>query len=116
MKRKTEQASPQRAVLWLPVCGLAAMQGAITLTWLIYNLYLPQLIVQLGLTKQLAEGLLIIENALAVVMEPLMGGLSDRAKRWVGTTCRVQILDCFRLVLVCSSSPMGKGPRVLVAG
>lgn len=85
MKRKTEEASPQRAVLWLPVCGLAAMQGAITLTWLIYNLYLPQLLVQFGFSKQLAAPLLIIENGLAVVMEPLMGGLSDRAKRWVGS-------------------------------
>ncbi len=75
----------QPAILWLQVSGLAALQGAITLTWVIYNLYLPQLLVQFGFSKQLAAGLLIIENALAVVMEPLMGGLSDRAKRWVGS-------------------------------
>jgi Na+/melibiose symporter-like transporter len=85
MTRNTEGASPQGAVLWLQVCGLAAVQGAITLTWLIYNLYLPQILVQFGFSKQLAAGLLIIENALAVVMEPLMGGLSDRTKRWLGT-------------------------------
>jgi len=48
--------------------------GAITLTWVIYNLYLPQLLGQFGFPKQLAVGLLILENALAVVMEPLMGG------------------------------------------
>jgi hypothetical protein len=84
MERKTGGTSSQPAVLWLQVSGLAALQGAITLTWVIYNLYLPQLLVQFGFSKQLAAGLLIIENALAVVMEPLMGGLSDRAKRWVG--------------------------------
>jgi len=33
---------------------------------------------QFGFPKQLAVGLLILENALAVVMEPLMGGLSDQ--------------------------------------
>ncbi|HEY9781875.1 MAG TPA: MFS transporter [Leptolyngbyaceae cyanobacterium] len=85
MKRKTKEGSPERSVLWWQVCGLAAMQGAITLTWLIYSLYLPQLLVQFGFSKQLAAPLLIIENALAVVMEPLMGGLSDRLKRWVGS-------------------------------
>jgi hypothetical protein len=75
----------QPAVLWLQVWGLAAVQGAITLTWVIYNLYLPQLLSQFDFPKQLAVGLLIFENALAVLMEPLMGGLSDQTKRWVGS-------------------------------
>ncbi|MDV2996767.1 MAG: hypothetical protein N4J56_006472 [Chroococcidiopsis sp. SAG 2025] len=75
----------QPAILWLQVWGLAALQGAITLTWIVYNLYLPQLLVQFGYSKQLAVGLLIVENALAIVMEPLMGGLSDRTQRWLGT-------------------------------
>lgn len=72
-------------VLWLPVSGLAAVLGAITLCWIIYRLYLPQLLGQFGFPKGLAASVLIIESLLAVVMEPLMGGLSDQARRWVGT-------------------------------
>lgn len=72
-------------VLWLQVWGLAAVQGAIALTWVIYNLYLLKLLTQFGFPKELATGLLILENILAAVMEPLMGGLSDRAQRWIGT-------------------------------
>lgn len=72
-------------VLWLQVWGLAAVQGAIALTWVIYNLYLVKLLTQFGFPKELATGLLILENILAAIMEPLMGGLSDRAQRWIGT-------------------------------
>lgn len=77
------QTSPR--VLWLQVWGLAAVQGAIALTWVIYNLYLVKLLTQFGFPKELATGLLILENILAAVMEPLMGGLSDEAQRWIGT-------------------------------
>ncbi len=72
-------------VLWLQVWGLAAVQGAIALTWVIYNLYLVKLLTSFGFPKGLATIVLIIENILAVVMEPLMGSLSDQAQRWIGT-------------------------------
>jgi MFS family permease len=75
-------SASQPKVLWLQVCGLAGVQGAITLAWVIYNAYLPQLLVEYGFSPQFAITLLVIENALGVVMEPLMGGLSDRARRW----------------------------------
>lgn len=71
-----------KQVLWLQVCGLAMVQGAITLSWVIYNFYLPKLLVQFGFSKSLAISLLILENALAVFMEPLMGSLSDQKQRW----------------------------------
>ncbi|MGC1393601.1 MAG: MFS transporter [Coleofasciculaceae cyanobacterium] len=77
------ETSPK--VLWLQVWGLAAVQGAIALTWVIYNLYLVKLLTSLGFPKELATVILIIENILAAVMEPLMGGLSDQAQRWIGT-------------------------------
>jgi Na+/melibiose symporter-like transporter len=77
------KASPK--VLWLQVWGLAAVQGAIALTWVIYNLYLLKLLGDFGFPKGLATGVLILENVLAAVMEPLMGGLSDRTQRWIGT-------------------------------
>lgn len=71
-----------KQVLWLQVCGLGMVQGAITLSWVIYNFYLPKLLVQFGFPKSLAVSLLILENALAVIMEPLMGSLSDQKQRW----------------------------------
>jgi ABC-type uncharacterized transport system permease subunit len=52
---------------------LVGLQGAITLTWLVDNAYLPQLLTQFGFPASLAAGLMVIENALAVVMEALMG-------------------------------------------
>jgi len=72
----------RKQVLWLQICGLAMVQGAITLSWVIYNFYLPKLLVQFGFPKSLAISLLILENALAVFMEPLMGSLSDNNQRW----------------------------------
>jgi Na+/melibiose symporter-like transporter len=79
---QSQSATP---VLWGQVFGLAAVQGAIALTWVIYNLYLVTLLTQLGFPKTLATGLLIIENLLAIVMEPLMGSFSDRLQHQVGT-------------------------------
>lgn len=72
-------------ILWVQVWGLAAVQGAIALTWVIYNLYLLDLLTQFGFSQGLATGLLIVENILAAIMEPLMGSLSDRAQQWIGT-------------------------------
>lgn len=72
-------------VLWRQVVGLAAIQGAITLSWVIYNLYLVDLLTQLGFPRTLATGLLVIENLLALFMEPLMGSFSDRLQHQVGT-------------------------------
>ncbi|MGK7929643.1 MAG: MFS transporter [Spirulina sp.] len=72
-------------VLWWRVGGITAVQGAITLTWVIYALYLPQLLEQLGFAKELAIVLLTIEHALEAVIEPIAGGLSDRFQRFMGT-------------------------------
>lgn len=74
-----------RRVLWLQVLGLAAVQGAISLTWVIYNLYLDDLLLTLGFSAGLATLLLVIENAMGAVMEPLMGSFSDRRQHWVGS-------------------------------
>jgi hypothetical protein len=76
---------PPTPILWKQVLGLTALQSAITLMWLIYGLYLPQLMTQLGFPAELGAGLFMVENALAVVLEPLMGSLSDRSQAWMGT-------------------------------
>ena len=65
-------------ILWSQVWVLAAFIGAIFLTWLIYNFYLTQLLTSFGFSTQLVTGLLILENTIAVVLEPVMGAFSDR--------------------------------------
>jgi Major Facilitator Superfamily/MFS/sugar transport protein len=76
---------PQPSVLWLQVWGLAAVQGAIALMWVIYNLYLPRLLGEFGFPAQLTVILLLVENLLGAVMEPMMGTLSDRQQQWIGS-------------------------------
>lgn len=77
--------SQRPSVLWAQVCGLALVQGAIALTWVIYNLYLVQLLESFGFPRALATGLLVIENLLAMVVEPVMGSFSDQLQHRIGT-------------------------------
>jgi hypothetical protein len=70
---------------WSKIIGLSGLQGAISLTWLIYNIYLPKLLIGYGFSPKLAISLLVVENAIAVILEPLFGSLSDRAYRWIAT-------------------------------
>ncbi|MEB3230125.1 MAG: MFS transporter [Leptolyngbyaceae bacterium] len=79
------QSTSSARVLWMRVWGLAAVQGAISLTWVIYILYLDKLLIQYGFSAEFAAGLLIVENVLAAIMEPLMGTLSDRFQHWLGS-------------------------------
>jgi Na+/melibiose symporter-like transporter len=81
----TADARSSSPILWGQVCGLASVQGSIALTWVIYNLYLVELLTRLGFPQGLAAGLLVLENLLAMVMEPLMGTFSDRLQHRVGT-------------------------------
>lgn len=76
---------PDTRILWIKVWSLALVQGAIALMWVIYNLYLVDLLTRLGFSAALATALLVVENLLAMVMEPLMGSLSDRLQQQLGT-------------------------------
>ena len=78
-------AAVGRRILWFQVLGLAAVQGAISLTWVIYNLYLKDLLLVFGFSAGLATLLLVIENAMGALMEPLMGTFSDQRQHWVGS-------------------------------
>ena len=72
-------------VLWVRVLGLATLHGAIAVTWLVYNLYLPELLAQFSFPLTLIPLILILENLLAAVVEPAAGAASDQtAKRWYG--------------------------------
>lgn len=70
---------------WSKIIGLSALQGAISLTWLIYNVYLPKLLTSYGFSPKLAVLVLIVENAMAMFLEPFFGSLSDRAYQWLAT-------------------------------
>jgi len=80
----TTPSSTQR-ILWVQVWGLSLVQGAIALTWVIYNLYLVRLLTQFGFSETFAVVLLALENILAAVIEPLMGNFSDRLQHQIGT-------------------------------
>ncbi len=73
-------------VLWPKVWGIAITQGAFTLTWVIYNLYLTKLLVNLGFSQELAVWILIIEHMLEAIIEPTFGVYSDRQKQKTGTS------------------------------
>lgn len=79
------QVAQQQKVLWVQVLALALVQGAIVLMWVIYNLYLGKLLGDFGFTPVFVTGILLLENGLAMLMEPLMGNYSDRAQRWLGS-------------------------------
>ncbi|HEY9810150.1 MAG TPA: MFS transporter [Halomicronema sp.] len=74
-----------RFVLWRSVLALAFVQGSIILSWVIYRAYLPYLLTEFGYAKEFAATILLIENILAVGMEPLFGSFSDSRKRFIGT-------------------------------
>ena len=82
---QSNQTSEQ--VRWLQVWSLASVQGAMTLTWIAYGIYLPKFIEQVfgyptTQAQQLTALILVIESAIGVIVEPLFGGLSDRWQRW----------------------------------
>jgi Na+/melibiose symporter-like transporter len=65
---------------WQPVLAMALMQGAIVLCWIVYRMYIPDLLGQFGFPKDASIIILAIEGFLAVLIEPLFGGLSDQQK------------------------------------
>lgn len=96
----------RQRVLWTQVWGLALVQGAIALVWVIYNLYLVDLLTRVGLPKSLAVGLLVIENVLAILMEPLMGNLSDRLQRYMGSRFLLVALGCILSAVLFLAVPL----------
>ena len=81
----SSSSASKSAVLWTQIWSLAGLQGAIALTWLIYNVYLVQLLTAIGFGREVAVDLVLLENSVAIFLEPLMGFLSDNAKRSKGS-------------------------------
>lgn len=72
-------------IVWRTVVGLAGVQSAITLMWLMYRLFLPSLLQRWGFDASFTTSVLILEGILGSLFEPLFGGLSDRQKYLWGT-------------------------------
>ncbi|MFZ9738328.1 MAG: MFS transporter [Prochlorotrichaceae cyanobacterium] len=82
---RTAGSSRPAKVLWLQVFALAGVQGAIVAAWVIYNLYLASLLQQFGFSPGVATTIVFLENLLAALVEPIVGGLSDLSQRWLGS-------------------------------
>lgn len=79
-----KNSQSQSLILWRQVGGVAALQAAITLTWMLYRLYVPQLLAGFGFAG-LDRGIGILEDSLAIAIEPFAGWLSDKQRHWMGT-------------------------------
>ncbi len=107
----TETNLPTPSVRWLQVACLAAVQGAITLSWIAYGLYLPRFIEQVfayppAQAQQLAALLFVVESAIAVVIEPLFGSLSDRWQQWYGSKMPLVMAGAIASILVFMALPV----------
>lgn len=71
-------------VLWRQVWGLAALLAAILFSWMAYGFYQPVILTKLGFI-QLAESLGIVQGFMGAAIEPLVGAMSDRLMRRVGS-------------------------------
>lgn len=104
-------AKRQHTVSWLQVWGLAAVQAAIALMWVIYNVYLPALLAQFGFPLTVATAILIGENLLSSLIEPVMGSVSDRMQQSIGTR-----LPLISLGVIVASACFIAIPTVAVLG
>jgi hypothetical protein len=71
-----KKSQSQSLILWRQVGGVAALQAAITLTWMLYRLYLPQLLAGFGFAG-FDRGITILEDSLAITIEPFAGFLTS---------------------------------------
>lgn len=90
---------------------MAAVQAAIALMWVIYNVYLPALLAQFGFPLTVATAILIGENLLSSLIEPVMGSVSDRMQQSIGTR-----LPLISLGVIVASACFIAIPTVAVLG
>lgn len=111
MTSATDSKLPTSSVHWPQVACLAAVQGAITLSWIAYGLYLPRFIEQVfayppAQAQQFAAFLLVVESAIAVAIEPLFGSLSDRWQQWYGSKMPLVMAGAIASILVFMALPV----------
>lgn len=84
ISRQMSQVSQRNTVLWRQVWGLAALLGAILFSFMAYGLYQPKILKSLGFVE-LASWLGIVQGLLGAIIEPFVGGISDRILRKCGS-------------------------------
>ncbi len=97
-------------VRWLQVWSLASVQGAISLSWIAYAIYLPKFIEQvfeypIDQAQQFAALLLVIESAIAVIVEPLFGALSDFWQRWFSSRMPIIVVGAIASTVLFIALP-----------
>jgi hypothetical protein len=75
---------PQPSILWRQVWGLAAVLAAVTFSWMAYGFFQPKILQDLGFVE-LATWLGILQGLMGAVLEPLVGGISDRVQHRLGS-------------------------------
>ncbi|AFY31419.1 MFS transporter [Calothrix sp. PCC 7507] len=75
--------SSRPEILWRQVWGLATLLAAIIFSWMAYGLFQPKILQKLEFSE-LAGSLGIIQGLLSIVIEPVVGGLSDRIQHYLG--------------------------------
>ncbi|MBF2000669.1 MAG: MFS transporter [Synechococcales cyanobacterium M58_A2018_015] len=110
------QAHP--AIRWQPLCALAGVNGAVTLSWIIYRAHLAGLLTQAGFPGTWAPIILLVESVLAIGIEPLAGLISDQTAQQRQTRFPVILLGVISTAVLFISIPLliqGLQPRGGVA-
>ena len=81
---KMPSSNSQTSILWRQVWGLAALLAAILFSFMAYGFYQPIILKNLGFVE-LAAGLGIAQGLMGAAIEPLVGKVSDRVLRQVGS-------------------------------
>ncbi len=106
----------RQSILWAQVCGVAAVQASISLAWVTYGLYIPQLLEQAGYPDDFANRVLTLEALLAIPLEPTMGALSERARVWMGSRFPFIALGIGLAALIFMVIPLLAGGSASVVG
>src|SRR5438093_8742891 len=76
--------APTRAVPRAAAVYLAVIQFLFATTWIIYVVYLPKLVESVGVRPELVIWILLLDQAVFVVMDFVMGVAADRVLRATG--------------------------------
>ncbi len=105
-----------KGILWLQVIALTVIQGAISLSWLVYRFFLPPLLTGFGFPG-LAPSILILEDFLTTIIEPISGTYSDHTKKFMGTRFPIIAMGIIAssvfFIVVPGIFILGKGVEVL---
>jgi hypothetical protein len=96
---------------------LAVVQLAFSLTWVVYVIYLPQLLQAAGLPRGLVPWLLMMDQLIFIVCDLAVGLASDRAAGVLGRLGRWMVAATLLSMVAFLALPFvaGAGPLALIA-